>query len=283
MTLQAWKREGARQLKAGSVGTTWYLDARLLMEAATGLDQIQQILHAQKELSTVELKALEKLLLQRLEHKPMAYILGYKEFFQRKFFVNEHTLIPRNDTETLIEAVLDYAKNIPSTDSLDLIDVCCGSGAIGITLALELSVSLTLSDISVQALEVAKTNARTLMQKPCTLLHKDLLSPTDQKYDIIVSNPPYLTKQWCLEVSKEVSWEPYLALDGLGDDGLVLIRRLIAQSTNHLKSKGALFLECDYRQAHEVADLLEKHNFYQVSIKKDLSGLDRVVWGVLHV
>ncbi|NCC65134.1 MAG: peptide chain release factor N(5)-glutamine methyltransferase, partial [Spirochaetia bacterium] len=261
MTVDAWKHDAAKQLKANAVGTSWYLDARLLLEAATSLDQIQQILHAQKELATGELKTLEKLLVQRLEHKPMAYILGYKEFFQRTFIVNEHTLIPRGDTETLVECVLEYAKDRNVSETSPLIDVCCGSGAIGITLALELSIPLTLSDISLQALEVAKTNAETLLEDACILLHGDLLSSTGQKYGIIVSNPPYLTSQWCLEVSKEVSWEPVLALEGLGEDGLTLIRRLVEQSTTHLKDGGALFLECDYRQVHEVANLLEAHNF----------------------
>ena len=283
MTVKTWKHEAVEQLKGASVGTSWYLDARLLMEKATSLSQVEQIVSPDKELTADELRQLEMLLEQRLEHRPMAYILGEKEFYGRLFSVNEHTLIPRSDTETIIEAVLRYAQKRERQTITPLIDVCCGTGAIGITLAAELNIPLYLSDISEQALAVAHANAKVHVQSDVTLYCGDLLSPSKEKYAIIVSNPPYLTPQWCEQVSKEVSWEPRLALDGLSGDGLALIRTLIAQSTEKLKDEGALFLECDYRQAKDVAALLEAHRFTQVSIEQDLSGLDRVVWGVLHV
>lgn len=283
MTVEAWKHEAAKQLKAGSVGTSWYLDARLLLQSVLALSQVQLILDANRQLSNPELEKLNALLQLRLKHKPMAYILGSKEFFGRDFHVNEHTLIPRSDTETIIEAVLSYAQGKQKEVLSPMIDVCCGSGAIGITLSLELSLPVTLSDISKDVLKVASDNAERLLKTDFTLLEGDLLTSSIEKYGIIVSNPPYLTPSWCEQVSEQVSWEPRLALDGFGDDGLDVIRRLVVQSTTRLKRGGALFLECDYRQAHDVAALLVAHQFTQVSIVKDLAGLDRVVWGVLYV
>ncbi|MGH0052494.1 MAG: peptide chain release factor N(5)-glutamine methyltransferase, partial [Sphaerochaetaceae bacterium] len=191
------------------------------------------------------------------------------------------TLIPRPDTETLITVILEYARGKTEDMLLPIIDIGTGSGAIGITLALELGVEVTLSDISKEALAVAEHNAIALAGHSFPLIEANLLSTISQKYGIIVSNPPYLTAGWCDEVSEEVAWEPRRALDGFGPDGLSLVRNLIEQSTTHLRSEGALFLECDYRQVGKVATLLEEHHFKEVTIVRDLAGHERVVWGVL--
>lgn len=278
-TIQAWKVETVALLRAAGLGSTCNLDARLLLQKATGLDQARQILLYDRQLTESQREALASIRDERLRHKPMAYILGRKEFFGRDFLVDERTLIPRPDTETLIEAVIKFSKKRYHAPSL--IDVCTGSGCIGITLALELGAEVTLCDISEGALAVAAENAKRLLSKPVTILQGNLLSPADKNYDIIVSNPPYLTAAWCDEVSQEVRWEPRLALEGFHEDGLALIRTLVDESVNHLASGGALFLECDYRQAKEVASLLASRRFSDVSIERDLSGRDRVVWGVL--
>ncbi|MDD3058104.1 MAG: peptide chain release factor N(5)-glutamine methyltransferase [Spirochaetia bacterium] len=280
MTVQQWKRSTASRLMDGSVDQSPDLDARLLLQNVTGLDHVQQILCSDQELTEEELSALETLVLQRLAHRPMAYILGSREFYGRDFHVDERVLIPRPDTEILVEQVLAFAGKLNKSKDLSIIDVCTGSGAIGITLALELGCQVTLTDISAAALEVAKANAERLGAK-VTMLQGDLLSPAEGKYDIIVSNPPYLTQLWCDQVSKEVAWEPRLALDGREEDGLGLIRTLVQQSTEHLDQGGALFLECDYRQAPGVATLLGEHQFAEVGTARDLAFLERVVWGVL--
>ncbi len=280
MTIAQWKQQTVRLLQDGQVGERYDLDARLLVERATGLDQVHQIVESHRILSAEQLKDLERLRNERLSHKPMAYILGKKEFYGRNFLVNEHTLIPRPDTETIVEEVLAYAKNASKEDMLPIIDVCTGSGAIGITLSLELGLEVTLSDISPEALQIANENAIALRGSPLPLMEADLLSTTNEKYGIIVSNPPYLTGTWCDEVSREVAWEPRSALDGQGPDGLALIRTLVRQSTTHLLQRGALFIECDYRQTAEVASLLEEHSFADITIARDLAGHERVVWGV---
>lgn len=280
MTVQQWKRSTASRLMDGSVDQSPDLDARLLLQNVTGLDQIQQILRADQTLTDEELSKLETMVLQRLSHRPMAYILGSREFYGRDFHVDERVLIPRPDTEILVEQVLAFSRKLNRSEDLSIIDVCTGSGAIGITLALELGCQVTLTDISPAALEVAKANAERLGAK-VTMLQGDLLSPAGGKYDIIVSNPPYLTQLWCDQVSKEVAWEPRLALDGREEDGLGLTRTLVQQSTEHLDQGGALFLECDYRQAPGVAALLGEHQFAEVGTERDLAFLERVVWGVL--
>nr|WP_319472552.1 peptide chain release factor N(5)-glutamine methyltransferase [uncultured Sphaerochaeta sp.] len=281
MTIASWKQQTTRLLQAGQVGDSANLDARLLLEKATGLDQVHQIMESERILSSEELEILEELRGQRLAHKPMAYILGYKEFYGRTFLVDEHTLIPRPDTETLINEVLHFSQGKNKETLLPIIDVCTGSGAIGITLSLELNVDVELSDISRGALNIAMRNAITLTGHELLLHEADLLSTISQKYGMIVSNPPYLTATWCDEVSAEVAWEPRGALDGQGQDGLFLIRRLLEQSTLHLKEGGALFIECDYRQTHQVASLFKEHHFSHITIAKDLAGHERVVWGVL--
>lgn len=279
MTIQAWKNETAALLGEAGLQSTASLDARLLLQQATGLDQGQQILLFDQVLTDSQLSILRTYREERLHHKPMAYILGRKEFYGRLYSVDQRVLIPRPDTETLIEAVLAYAKDKEGT--LSIVDVCTGSGCIGITLALELDACVTLTDLSEGSLAVAQANVEHLGARAVTFLQGDLLSPSDKNYDIIVSNPPYLTAAWCDEVSPEVQWEPRQALEGFGGDGLALIRKLVDQSLGHLVGGGALFLECDYRQAKEVAQLLVSHRFTNVCIERDLSGRERVVWGTL--
>ena len=279
MTIQAWKVETVALLKGAGLDSTADLDARLLLQQATGFDQGKQILFFNQPLTDAQLESLGSLRKARLDYKPMAYILGHKEFYGRDFLVDERVLIPRADTETLIEAVLAYAKDKSGKPSI--IDVCTGSGCIGITLALELGSVVTLSDLSEGALAVAQENALRLVPRPLTFLQGDLLSPADEIYDIIVSNPPYLTASWCDEVAPEVQWEPRMALEGFCMDGLELIRTLVKESRDHLAVGGALFLECDYRQAKAVGQLLAANRFTNVCIEKDLAGRERVVWGVL--
>lgn len=268
----------AEELRNSNITGTPDLEARLLMEKATSLSQVQQILHSDKTLSQEEVLMLKGLLSQRLGSRPMAYILGYKEFYGRPFFVDERTLIPRPDTETLVEVALAHARNRP--ERLSIIDVCTGSGCVGVTIACELGYDVVLSDISCDALEVAQANAVSLVGHMLPAIQGDLLSTHCDKYDIIVSNPPYLTQKWCEEVSDDVKKEPRLALEGFGHDGLLLIRALVAQSASRLSDGGALMMECDYRQVPEVKRLLHASGFDRVKSAYDLSGKERVVWGI---
>ncbi|MDY0287726.1 MAG: peptide chain release factor N(5)-glutamine methyltransferase [Sphaerochaeta sp.] len=270
----------AKALRDSGITETPELEARLLIEKASSLSQVEQIMHAGRTLERKQVLHVQKMLDERLGSRPMAYILGYKEFYGRTFVVDERVLIPRPDTETLVEVALFHARQ--RDGELSIIDVCTGSGCVGITLACELGLDVHLSDISSDALTVAKENALILVGHPLPTIEGDLLSPLSEKYDIIVSNPPYLTAPWCDEVSDDVKREPRLALEGLGLDGLCLIRSLVRQSTSHLLDQGALMMECDYRQVDEVKALMLAFGFERVKSERDLSGRERVVWGIYN-
>lgn len=275
MTLNAWIAETKNLFIEQGVSDTPGLDARLLLGHATGYDQGRQIVNAGEELAIHQLDLLENLRSQRLAGRPIAYIIGSKEFYGRSFYVDERVLIPRPDTEILVETVLKAIEDgvVSSEDSI--IDVGTGSGAVGITLAAELDCMVLLSDISCDALDVARINSRRILGRELETIASDLL-PLGRKYGIIVSNPPYLTDEWVAAVDQSVRSEPDLALRGFGEDGLDIIRALVAESSNH----GSLFIECDYRQTKQVAGLFEEHGFTNISIQRDLQGLERVVWGV---
>ncbi|NLZ76805.1 MAG: peptide chain release factor N(5)-glutamine methyltransferase [Spirochaetales bacterium] len=275
MTLTAWIAETRALFIEQGVDDTPDLDARLLLEHVTGWDRSRQIVNAAEELSSHQLDLLENLRSQRLESRPIAYIIGSKEFYGRSFLVDERVLIPRPDTEILVETVLDAIEQGVVSRTDPIIDVGTGSGAVGITLAAELDRMVLLSDISPDALVVARTNSRRILGTELETIEGDLLPP-GRKYGIIVSNPPYLTDEWMAAVDPGVRYEPTLALRGFGEDGLQIIRALVAESSNH----GSLFIECDHRQARKVAGLFEEHGFTNVTIRRDLHGLDRVVWGV---
>lgn len=207
----------------------------------------------------------------------MAYILGHKEFYDLDFLVDERVLIPQPDTETIVDDVLD---GTPPNPNLRILDLCCGSGCIGITLARHLGCRLLLADLSREALEVARVNGvRLLFPGQYSLIQSDLFSRIMGSFDMIVSNPPYLTRTWIDEASEEVRHEPDMALDGKGKDGLSLIRRIIAEAPGHLSNRGRIWIECDYRQIATVKALLLASGFMNVYIKKDLAGKDRVVVG----
>ncbi len=278
ISVREFKASCAKALREKAITETPELEARLLIEKVTHLSQVEQILHAEQLLDPNELLALEKLLSERLGARPMAYILGQKEFYGRPFFVDERVLIPRPDTETLVEVALSCARR--EDRELSIVDVCTGSGCVGITLACELGYDVLLSDISEDALKVARANAISLVGHALPTIQGNLLSPLTDKYDIIVSNPPYLTREWCDLVSDDVKREPRLALEGLDSDGLRLIRTLVGQSAEHLRDGGALMLECDYRQVAEVRQIMVASGFSQIQSVCDLAGKERVVWGI---
>ncbi|HHT81674.1 MAG TPA: peptide chain release factor N(5)-glutamine methyltransferase [Spirochaetales bacterium] len=270
----------ARALRENNITDTPELEARLLIKKATSLSQVEQILHPDRALDENQVLLLERMLTERLHSRPMAYILGSKEFYGRCFYVDERTLIPRPDTETLVDTALSYARK--RKEKLSIIDVCTGSGCVGISIACELGYDVHLSDISSDALEVARTNALALVGHELPTSQGNLLSTLPDKYDIIVSNPPYLTALWCDEVDAGVKREPRLALEGFGPDGLDLIRTLVEQSASALRDKGALMMECDYRQVAEVREIMLASGFIQVQSECDLTGRERVVWGIYN-
>ncbi len=265
--------------KLRSITDTPSLDASVIFTKVTNLSKVQQITQDSLLIDEETENKFNELITRRLNYEPVAYITEEKEFYGRPFKVTKDTLIPRADTETLIEEVIKYSKTLDFEP--EILDLCTGSGCIGITLDNEItSKSITLSDISKEALEVAKINSKNLSKSNINIIESNLLEKC-KKYDIIVSNPPYLTKQWCEEVSNEVKKEPILALEGFGNDGLDIIRSIVFDAKKHLKGyHSAIFFECDSRQCSKVKELLEANSFKNVSIIKDLANNDRVVKGI---
>ena len=228
---------------------------------------------------------------KRAEHIPIGLIFGRTEFYGREFKVSNDTLIPRLDTEILIDEFLKETKNTIdfykvnkesfSNYKPSILDIGTGSGAIAITLKKETNFDVYAIDISQKALEKAKENAK-LNDADITFIQSDLFENIDNlKVDFIVSNPPYIKSDVVLTLEREVKDnEPILALDG-GEDGLDFYRKITTEAKNHLNQNGMLFFEIGYDQADAVVDLM-KANFDDIKVVKDYGGNDRVVYGKLR-
>lgn len=211
---------------------------------------------------------------KRKQHMPLQYILGSQEFMGLNFKVTPDVLIPRQDTEGLVEEVIKMLK-----PKMKVLDMCTGSGCIAVSLAkLGKNVQVTAVDVSAKALEIAKENA-VANEVTVNFIESDMFQRITQKYDIIVSNPPYIRSQEVTTLMPEVrDYEPHLALDGK-EDGLYFYRKLAKEAGDFLTPGGMLCLEIGYDQGKEVAQLLREQGFVQVRVEKDLCGLDRNVYG----
>ena len=208
---------------------------------------------------------------------PLEHITHQREFMKLNFYINENVLIPRQDTEILVEEVINIAKRIKNPKILDL---CTGSGAIAVSLAKYLTESeITATDISNKALEIAKKNAKiNEVENRITFISSDLFTNiSEEKYDIIVSNPPYIKRNVIETLDEQVRKEPYMALDG-GLDGLDFYRKIIKNSYEYLKYHGFLCLEIGFDQKIDVIELIEnEEKFENTYSKKDLFDNDRII------
>lgn len=258
------------------------LDVEILLEKALGgVDSLYIRLNLDKEL-TKEQEDLFNLFIQdRLKGRPVAYIVGNREFMGLDFYVQEGVLIPRPDTEILVEELIEICKD---KENLNILDIGTGSGAITISLAKYLNTSNVKSfDISDIALEVGKKNAiSNEVDNRVEFIKSDLFSAikdNDIKFDVIVSNPPYIPKKDIKTLHTQVKdYEPYIALEG-GDDGLDFYRSITEQSKLYLKENGILAYEVGHDQAQDVAKIMETNGYTKIYTKKDLQGIDRVVIG----
>lgn len=287
MTIGALRAAGVQLLRQHGVESP-ELDASLLLAHLLQKDRTWLLLNQERILeSTVEEQYLS-LISQRTAGLSVAYLTGSKEFMGLEFSVSPAVLVPRPDTELLVEKALEWLNNKASYPSgpPKVLDVCTGSGCIGISLAFyHPELDLTLSDISKEALAVSKTNAERLLgakrAASVRFVHSDLLDfflYQHEQFDLIVSNPPYIPSRIIPDLSREVRQEPLLALDG-GDDGLDLIRRLINGAQILLKDNGALFLESDSEQILSIQELLKNNGFHAIESYPDLSGSLRCTRG----
>ncbi len=303
-----------RLLKAGC--DTPQLDAELLLAHTLTQERTWLYLYPTHTLTALQQENFLDCITRREQREPLAYIVGHKAFFGLDFLVNSHVLIPRPETEHLVETALELRASLTSVTPgrrraqdpmlpggnerlqssnealsitgqnrrLKIVDVCTGSGCIAVTLVRHLAQAMvTAIDISPEALAVAKQNAaRYDVLSQITFVEGDLLQPVTESVDLIVSNPPYVSQPELAVARPEVQqYEPSLALAG-GVVGLAVIKRLLQQAQERLKPKGCLLVEIGYEQGPAVKQLAQVHFPHgKVSIKKDLAGLDRLLIVVL--
>lgn len=274
--IAALLREGKAQLLAAGKENA-RREAELLLMAVTGLTKIQLLTEDDQEIENEAAQKYAAFLNERVQGRPLQYILGEWEFMGLPFAVGEGVLIPRADTEVLVEAVLEKKEQYSFQKG---IDIGTGTGCIPISLEKWGKIQMTAVDISEKALSYARAN-NAKNQTSVRLLQSDLWSAIDirERFDFIVSNPPYITKQELTELMTEVrDYEPMSALDG-GIDGLDFYRRILAQSKQHLNSGGWVFFEMGCAQGADLMRLMEENGFIHLELLQDLAGLDRVVLG----
>lgn len=278
MTYRECYEQGCRTLQAAGIEETT-LDARLLLEAVCGTNRNDLLVHGEQP---VEPEAEEKYLnwiRQRAEHIPLQQLTGEQDFMGLTFAVNEHVLIPRQDTEILVEEVLRELH-----DGMRILDMCTGSGCILLSLLHYSNDCEGLGvDLSAEALEVAGRNVLKVLTpekaEHAHFLQSDLFEKVEGKFEIIVSNPPYIASAEVEKLMPEVrDHEPRMALDGT-EDGLLFYRRIIKEAGKHLVNSGMLFFEIGYDQGQAVSELMRTSGYREVQVVQDYAGLDRVVLG----
>lgn len=252
------------------------LEAELLLSFALGVDREYILINRDKELSSDVVKRYIDILEMRKNGMPYQYIVGKKHFMGLMFNVSPSVLIPRNDTEVLVEEALKRLKNGDT-----VLDIGTGSGAIAVSIAKYKDVKVYAVDISNEALEIAQKNAAINdVSDKVIFMKSDLFSslPRDVKFDLIVSNPPYIRSCDINGLQEEVKKEPLIALDG-GEDGLMFYRRIVKDSVNYIKYCGFMVFEVGYDQANDVKSLLLNGGYSDIEVVKDLQGIERVVIG----
>ena len=275
MNIQLAVAEAINILKSKSILSA-ELDSEILMAKALGKNREYVILNNNKFLKEKNLDYFRKLVQERATKKPIAYLLNNKFFWNSEFYVNKNTLIPRPDTEIIIEQILKFTKN---KNYLKILDIGVGSGCILLSILKERKNYYgTGIDISRKQLDISKKNAkRLLLDKRVKFFKSDVDKFTNGKYDLIVSNPPYI-KSYDLKYleSDVIKFEPILALDG-GLDGLSVIRKVIKKSSELIKKNGKFILEIGFDQKNKVIKLLNNKGFYINSTIKDLANNDRCI------
>lgn len=261
------------------------LDAWYLLEYVTGVSKAMYFAEPERAVSEENADRYIDCIRRRAAHIPLQHITGEQEFMGYPFCVNEHVLIPRQDTEILVEEAIQVMR-----PKMKVLDMCTGSGCIVLSILKMCREKYYMTDlqgigadVSEEALKVARENGRRL-GVPVTWIQSDLFAkiPEEEKYDVIVSNPPYIETAVIDTLQEEVRlYDPYIALDGK-EDGLYFYRRIISEAGKYLKTQGKLMFEIGCDQAESVEELMKNAGYEQITVKKDLAGLDRVVYGTLQ-
>ena len=278
MTYRECYEQGCRTLQAAGIEEA-ALDARLLLEAVCGTDRNDLLVHGEQPVAPEAEEKYLNWIRQRAKHIPLQQLTGEQDFMGLTFTVNEDVLIPRQDTEILVEEVLKELH-----DGMRVLDMCTGSGCILLSLLHYSNDCEGLGvDLSAEALEVAGRNVLKVLTpekaEHAHFLQSDLFEKVEGKFEIIVSNPPYIASAEVEKLMPEVrDHEPRMALDGT-EDGLYFYRRIIEEAGKHLVSSGMLFFEIGYDQGQAVSELMRTGGYREVQVVQDYAGLDRVVLG----
>lgn len=250
--------------------------SRILMQYVLKIDRNKLIINKNDNVDINKENEYKEYIEEIIKGKSVQYITNNQEFMRLNFYVDENVLIPQPDTEILVEEVI---KSIDIKENIEILDMCTGSGCIGISLAKNIeNTKVTLVDISKEAIEIAKKNAiQNGVENKVTFIQSDMFENVKGKFDIIVSNPPYIKTDIIQTLDKQVQNEPHIALDG-GEDGLDFYKILINEAHKYLKKDGKIFLEIGYDQKQEIESLAKQSKHYKkIETIKDLSQNDRVI------
>ena len=274
-SLKGLLTDGAKMLTQAGIDEA-ELDAGYILEYITGLNSAQYFIHSEDIIEKDKAEEFFRLIERRSKRIPLSYVIGTRDFFGLTFKVDENVLIPEQETELLVEEVIKHS------EGKSVLDMCTGSGCIAISIALFGKPSkVAASDISEKALEVARENAKSLKAGEISFIQGDMFENVADKFDIIVSNPPYIETREIDELMPEVrDYIPRLALDG-DIDGLKFYRIISKEAVKKLNKNGRIFYEIGYNQSRAVASILLENGFTDVKIMKDYSGLDRIVMAKL--
>lgn len=275
MKIEELLRYGKEKLEKQKVEDTSII-SRILMQYVLKIDRNKLIINKNDNVDINKENEYKEYIEKIIKGKPVQYITNNQEFMKLNFYVDENVLIPQPDTEILVEEVI---KSIDIMENIEILDMCTGSGCIGISLAKNIeNTKVTLVDISKEAIEIAKKNAiQNGVENKVTFIQSDMFENVKGKFDIIVSNPPYIKTDIIQTLDKQVQNEPHIALDG-GEDGLDFYKMLINEAHKYLKKDGKIFLEIGYDQKQEVESLAKQSKHYKkIETIKDLSQNDRVI------
>ena len=274
-SLKGLLADGAKMLTQAGIDEA-ELDARYILEYITGLNNAQYFIHSEDIIEKNKAEEFFRLIERRSKRIPLSYVIGTRDFFGLTFKVDENVLIPEQETELLVEEVIKHSER------KSVLDMCTGSGCIAISIALFGKPSkVAASDISEKALEVARENAKSLKAGEISFIQGDMFENVTEKFDIIVSNPPYIETGEIDELMPEVrDYLPRLALDG-DEDGLKFYRIISKEAVKKLNKNGRIFYEIGYNQSRAVASILLENGFTDIKVIKDYSGLDRIVMAKL--
>tara|TARA_Y100000591_G_C21758385_1_gene658724 strand:+ start:142 stop:981 length:840 start_codon:yes stop_codon:yes gene_type:complete len=274
MDIETALKKGQLILKDNKIKSA-ELDSEILMSQAIRKDKKYIILNYNKKIKKKDLKYFDFLIQERVKKKPIAYLTKKKDFWKYEFLIDKNVLIPRPDTEVLVEQILELTKN---KTSMRILEIGVGSGCIILSILKEKKKFFgTGIDISTKSLKISEINSLKLgVNRRLKLFKSNIDNFNTGKYDLIISNPPYIKKNFLKCLEKDISFEPVKALDG-GIDGLSETRKIIFKSSELIKKKGCLFLEIGFDQKNKVKKILENNGFYIKKVIKDLSNHDRCI------